>query len=179
MELKFMAPQSKNLKSTKIADGQQVSLPVTMRAQYIKHLAFENPNPLETFNLQIEEEPNIDVNIQARANDIGHKAYEVVLDINANATYKGKVMFKTHLEYAGVLVITGDISEEATEALVMIESPHLLFPFARVILAEATRNGGFPPLYLSPIDFAALYVEHQGKTKKDAAEEAQPSQAQP
>ena len=33
----------------------------------------------------------------------------------------------------------------------------MLFPFARNVLAETTRDGGYPPLMLNPIDFAALY----------------------
>jgi len=33
----------------------------------------------------------------------------------------------------------------------------LLFPFAREIIANTVRNGGFPPLLLDPVDFVGLY----------------------
>ena len=50
-----------------------------------------------------------------------------------------------------------NVPPESLQPTVMIECPRLLFPFAREIIATATRNGGFPPLLLEPVDFVSLY----------------------
>lgn len=142
--------------------------PVTVRAQYVRDLSFESPNPLKAFTAQMETAPTISVNVQARANSLGNNNFEVILDLNAEAKRESDVLFVAELSYAGVFTI-GEVSEDQVGPLVMIDCPQLLFPFARNIMADVTRDGGFPPLYLSPIDFASLYLQNQGT---NAAEQA-------
>ena len=150
--------------------AEELSLPLIIRAQYIKDLSFENPNPLTAFNVTGEEsQPSISVDIQAKAQNLGSNNYEVILDFHVQAKRDDVSLFVLELSYGG-LVTLGEIPEEAIEPLVMIECPHLLFPFARNTLAEITRDGGFPPLYLTPVDFAALY--RQQLAQRQAGEQA-------
>ena len=82
--------------------------------------------------------------------------YEVSLSLEAKAGEGEQMAFQVELQYAGVIRVTG-MKPEHMQPFLLIEGPRLLFPFARAILAEAVRNGGFPPLMIDPIDFVALY----------------------
>lgn len=142
---------------------------IAILAQYIKDLSFESPNPLQAFTAQSEAAPSISVNVQAHANKLGNNNFEVMLEFHAEAKRDKEVMFVVELTYGGIVTISG-LPEEQAGPLVMVDCPHLLFPFARNILADVTRDGGFPPLYLSPIDFAGLY--NQKTSEKTAEKEA-------
>lgn len=139
---------------------------ISILAQYIKDLSFESPNPLQAFGTQTEVAPSISVNVQAHANKLGNNNFEVILEFHAEAKREKDVLFVTELTYGGVVSING-VSEEQAGPLVMIDCPHLLFPFARNILADVTRDGGFPPLYLSPIDFAGLYNQKNSEQQAE------------
>ena len=125
---------------------------VQVLAQYIKDLSFENPGAPQglTQNPQIE----FGVNLQARQNDGTN--YEVELKLRIHATVQEKQLFLLELTYAGLFRLE-NIPEDALQPLLMIQAPHMLFPFARRIVADVVRDGGMPPLMVEPIDFAALY----------------------
>lgn len=125
--------------------------------QYIKDLSFENPNA--PGSLQQGEQPKLDINVNVGAQQMGDDQFEVVLTLNAKAERPDLVMFNVELIYAGLFRLSG-VPQEHMHPFVMIECPRMIFPFARNILAEATRNGGFPPLLLDPIDFALLYRQN-------------------
>jgi len=78
------------------------------------------------------------------------------------------------LDYAAVISLAPGLSEEARERLVMVEVPRHIFPFARAILADDPRDGGFPAVMMGPIDFAQLYLsrraQSQGASAKGEAE---------
>jgi len=148
-------------------NATEFNVPITIRAQYVKDLSFESPNPLRSFTAQTETAPNIAVNVQARANNLGNNNFEVVLDFHAEAKREEDVLFVTELSYAAVVTI-GNVPEEHIGPMVMIDCPHLLFPFARNIIADITRDGGFSPLYLAPIDFASLYNNQQTQPSEEA-----------
>jgi len=82
----------------------------------------------------------------------------VILTIEGGAGEGADALFKFELQYHGILRLE-NIPAEQVQPLVMIEGPRLLFPFARQIIAEAVRSGGFPPLYVDPIDFHGLYLQ--------------------
>lgn len=126
-------------------------------AQYIKDLSFENPNAPRS--LQPREQPKLDINVNVGAQPMGEGQFEVVLTLTASAKTAEMTVFAIELVYAGLFRIVG-VPEEHLHPFVLIECPRMLFPFARNILAEASRNGGFPPLMLDPIDFAALYRQN-------------------
>jgi preprotein translocase subunit SecB len=146
---------------------EQGSVPAMgIRAQYIKDLSFENPHA--PGSLLQPEQPRIDVNVNVEAKPAGDLGYEVTLNIRADARSNERTAFVLELEYAGLFDLTR-IPEAQRHAVCLIEAPRLLFPFARQIAAETTRSGGFPPMYLDPIDFGALYRNHlsqqQGTTQ--------------
>ena len=139
-----------------------------INAQYLKDLSFENPNPLESFK-QSQEKPNIQVNVNTVVKKLPENAYEVTLDIKTEGKIKDKVAFIAEISYAGIFSLN-KIPPEHEKPILLIEAPRMLFPFARNILAETTRDGGYPPLTLNPIDFNALYqkqLEKEQAAKKD------------
>ena len=147
---------------------QQLTQPLMIRGQYIRDLSFENPNPLAIFTSETEQQPNISVNVQAKAQHLGEKNFEVVLDIHIDAKRDKEQMFIVELSYAAVATVNQDVNDEKTAQMIMVDAPHLLFPFARNILADVTRDGGYPPLMLAPVDFAALYEQQKQQAAPSA-----------
>ena len=124
-------------------------------AQYIKDLSFENPNAPNSLGPQ-EKGPNISIQVNVNAKQLSETDFEVSLALEGSAGEGTSTLFKFELDYAGVFRVR-NIPEDQVHPVVMIECPRLLFPFARQIVADAVRNGGFPPLFIDPIDFAGLY----------------------
>ena len=135
------------------APGSQPMLRIL--GQYVKDLSFENPNAPASLAPQ-PEQPDINISVNVNARNLAPTDFEVELHLDAKATLGGKSVFAAELLYAGVFRLE-NFPQNVLHAAVLIECPRMLFPFARQILAEATRNGGFPPLMLDPIDFAAMY----------------------
>ena len=125
-------------------------------AQYIKDFSFENPNAPRT--LAPQQGPNISLQINVNARQLAPSDYEVSLMLDGGAGEGPTAMFKFELNYAGVFRVE-NIPADQIQPLVMIEGPRLLFPFARQIIADAVRGGGYPALYVDPIDFHSLYMK--------------------
>ena len=138
---------------------------IFINAQYLKDLSFENPNPLEAY--KSDEKPEIKVSVNTVVKKLPDKAFEVTLDIKTEK--KDKLSFIAEVSYAGIFTLN-QVPAEHEKPLLLIEAPRMLFPFARYVLADVTRDGGYPPLMLNPIDFAALYrkqMEAKEKEKKN------------
>ena len=135
--------------------------------QYLKDLSFENPNaPTSLAPAQAQPDINIAVNVNAR--NLAPTDFEVELHLDAKASAGGKVVFASEILYAGVFRLE-NFPPQLLHPAVLIECPRMLFPFARQILADATRNGGFPPLMLDPIDFATMYQKRMAQQVKATA----------
>lgn len=132
--------------------------PITVNAQYIKDLSFENPNAPQSL-IPSDKAPDVDVNLNVEARKIQDNTFEVALVVHAEAKAGDRVNFVVELNYAGIFTLS-NIPEEHLQPVLMIEGPRLLFPFVREIVANATRGGGFPPLLINPIDFAAMYQQN-------------------
>lgn len=149
------------------ANGNGASPTLNILAQYIKDLSFENPGAPQSLRGR-EKAPSININVNVNANPIADKEFDVVLSLNAKATYDDEVLFNAELVYGGVFRVEGFPQEHMLPVL-FIECPRLIFPFARQIIAEATRNGGFPPLMIDPIDFGQMFqqriAEEQARAK--------------
>jgi preprotein translocase subunit SecB len=149
-------------------DATKASLSVL--AQYVKDLSFESPGAPNSLRGR-DKAPGIAINVNVNANPLSEKEFDVTLTLNAKASSDKDVLFNVELIYGGVFRIDG-FPQEHMLPLLFIECPRLLFPFARQIVAEATRNGGFPPLMLDPIDFAQMFqqklAEDQAKAKVQA-----------
>jgi preprotein translocase subunit SecB len=129
--------------------------PLTVHAQYVKDLSFENPRSPQS--LMEQGQPQLGLNVLVKTRQLEGSTYEVALVVEADAkTDKGEVVFLLELVYGGVFTL-GDIPQEAVGPMLLIECPRLLFPFARAVVANTTREAGFPPLQIAPVDFAALY----------------------
>ncbi len=137
---------------------------VLINAQYIKDLSFENPEAPSCFT-KIKTPPKIDLALDVRANKIEEDNYEVTLKINAKALNEKDTLFVIELDFAGVFSIKNCPSDEQREQILLIYCPSLLFPFARRVVADVSRDGGFQPLMVNPVDFAGLYLQQKNKNK--------------
>ena len=132
-------------------------------AQYIKDLSFENPGAPRSLQAR-DKAPAININVNVNANPLSESEFDVILTLSADAKDGDKTLFHTELAYGGVFRVTG-FPQEHMLPLLFIECPRLLFPFARQIIADATRNGGFPPLMIDPIDFAQMFTQRMAEEK--------------
>jgi len=142
--------------------------PLAVSAQYIKDLSFEAPNTPAVLGRMQRESPEIGINIDVRAAGLQDGVYEVVLHIKSECKIADAVAFIVELSYGGVFTI--NVPAEQIQPVLLIECPTLLFPFARNIVADATRDGGFPPLMLGPVDFISMYRNQLQKQQEAAAE---------
>ena len=147
-------PEEKT-EAAKAGNGAQPSLNVL--TQYVKDLSFESPGAPQSHRGR-SEAPAININVNVNANPLGDTDYDVVLTLNAKAEAEGKVLFNVELIYGGVFRVAGFPQEHMLPVL-FIECPRLLFPFARQVIADTTRAGGFPPLMIDPIDFARMFQQ--------------------
>lgn len=134
----------------------------SIKGQYIKDLSFENPYAPQSLMAQ-NAKPAIEVNVDIKAQRLQDDVYEMTLHIATRATADARSLFLVDLSYAGIFQLT-NIPAENIEQVLLIDCPFLLFPFARRVIADVTRDGGFPPLMMEPIDFAALY--QQGRSQQ-------------
>lgn len=132
---------------------------ITINAQYVRDLSFENPRAPHSL-MQQQASPEVNVEVDVRAGALQQDLYEVVLALKISAKHAEEPVFIVELQYAGIGTIRAGSPELLTH-LVLVEMPRLLFPYARAIISEATRDGGFPPLLLNPIDFVELLRRRQ------------------
>ena len=130
--------------------------PIQIASQYVKDLSFENPNAPKSVQGGAPA-PQVSVNVDVRTQQLGDNAYEVVLHIKGDAKTGETQAFIVELSYGGVVMLGANVPKEHVAPLLLIEAPRMLFPFARAVIAEATRDGGFPPMLVQPIDFTDLF----------------------
>ena len=123
--------------------------------QYIKDLSFENPGAAA----EINQRPQIDLAVDLNAKRLENEIFEVELKIRVDAKNDGKALFLLEVAYAGVFQLRNIPDAATQQAILLIQAPHMLFPFVRRIVSDVVRDGGMPPLMIEPIDFMALYQE--------------------
>jgi preprotein translocase subunit SecB len=141
--------------------------------QYIKDLSFENPSAPRSLRAS-DKPPTLDVNVNVNARPQSQTEFEIELKLDARAVRGEETLFIVEVTYAGLFQIR-NVPPEHIQPLVLIECPRLLFPFARQIVADATRQGGFPPLMIDPVDFTALYRRRVTEMGAPQPQPAQPS----
>ena len=151
------------------AGAPQTSPRFSVLAQYTKDFSFENPNAPRTLGPQ-QNPPNISVQINVNARQLAPADFEVSLMLEGGAGQSAETLFKFELNYAGIFRLE-NFPPDQVQPVVMIEGPRLLFPFARQIIADAVRGGSYPPLYIDPIDFHALYVQRLAATAGQAQQQ--------
>ena len=135
-------------------DAQQPGPQLNVLAQYIKDFSFENPNAPRSLQPS-DAQPAISIQINVNAEPL-QSDFEVELKIEGKAEAGSTLLFAFDVVYAGVFRIQ-NVPQDSIQPVLMIECPRLLFPFAREIISNAVRNGGFPPLFIDPVDFVGLY----------------------
>lgn len=145
------------------ADAQQAA-PLSVQGQYVKDLSFEVPNAPHVFGQMQSSQPDINIDIGVNATKLTDTQYEVAITFNANCDVGGTKGFILELVYAGAFQV--NVPEEHLQAVLMIECPRLIFPFARNIIADVTRDGGFPPVMLGVVDFVAMYQARIAEQQK-------------
>ena len=131
--------------------------------QFTKDFSFENPNAPRSLAPQ-QNAPRINLQVNVNARQLSPTDFEVSLLLEGGAGEGPDSLFKFDLTYAGVFRFE-NIPEDQLQPLVMIEGPRLLFPFARQIVADAVRGGGYPPLYVDPIDFHGLFLQRLAQSQ--------------
>ncbi len=148
-------------------DAAQSAPRVEVHAQYVKDLSFENPGAPQNLANQ-SAAPNIEVSVDVGAHGLAPNQFEVELRITANAEFGAQKAFVVEVQYAGVFTLH-NVDQNQLKQVCLIECPRLLFPFARRVVADATRDGGFPPLLLEPIDFVQLFRQSMENAGEQAA----------
>ena len=162
-----------------MAEQQNEQPPLVINMQYTKDMSFENPNAPMVYGEIAKGSPDLTIDIDVRPAKLQERTFEVVLNLQAKAMNGEKAAFLVELDYAGVITIGEQVTKpEDIQYLIMVDAPRHLFPFARQILAEATRNGGFPPLVINPVDFLSLYQQRmaafaEASEKKENAGESE------
>jgi len=153
--------------------GQTAGPPmIRVLAQYVKDLSFENPGLFATQQGSQAPEIELGIDVKVEPGPPEQQIFSVELKLSARAKRQDQVVFIIELVYGGVVQLQ-DAKREDAEAMLLIECPRLLFPFARRIIADITREGGHPPLMIDPIDFVGLY--RQQRQRAEAAQ-GQPQQ---
>jgi preprotein translocase subunit SecB len=150
-------PGNGNAGKSAVTETTQVQVHVA--GQYIKDLSFESPNVRNLIG-NPGDPPTLRVEVHVNATKVSNTRFESAIQFKAEATNKSGVIYDLELVYAGLFEVA-NMPEQALEPFLLINCPMLLFPFLRRIVADLTREGGFPPLLLDPIDFAGLYVKRQ------------------
>ena len=151
--------------------NEQMAAPVQINMQYIKDLSFEAPS-MPFMPSEIKGAPKIDIGVNINAGCVNkeEKIFTVELELKVNAKSDDKVVFICELTYGAL--VTLNVPDEHVQPLLLVEVPHLIFPYIRSIIANITRESGLVPLTLSPIDFAALYRARILKEQENKAAKA-------
>lgn len=139
---------------------------INVLGQYIKDLSFENPGSPQNLR-NPGSNPNVQINFNVQAQPIGDDVYEVALSLESSAKTDDGTLYSLELVYAGGFRLK-NLPAQALQPVLFIECPALLFPFVRRIVADLTREGGFPPLLIDPIDFASLYRQRMMQQQQGA-----------
>lgn len=139
--------------------GETPTIQARMIGQYLKDMSFENPGAGKARDGKTDA-PNINLEVSVNSRKLGAKVYESSIVLKASATNSAGSFYLFECEYAGLFQIDS-IPDAALEPFLVVNGPMLLFPFVRRIVSDVTREGGYPPLLLDPIDFAGLYVHRQ------------------
>lgn len=152
-----------------MAEAEKLAPKISIQAQYVRDMSFENV-AVQSGDGRLDAKPDIQVGVNLDAKKRTDDQYEVILKVNATAKSDEAVMFIVELEYAGIFKVE-NVPEQQLHPVLLIECPRILFPFARRIVADATRDGGYPPLLLDMVDFAGIYTAEVKRRQEAAAAE--------
>jgi preprotein translocase subunit SecB len=140
-------------------DGQQQQMQAQVVGQFIRDLSFENPNVTRMLDGP-GENPNLKIEVNVAAERVRPELFQSVIDFKAHATNAEGTIYILECTYGGLFKLH-NVPEQALEPFLLINCPTILFPFLRRLVADISREGGYPPLLLDPIDFGGLYMRRQ------------------
>jgi preprotein translocase subunit SecB len=153
--------------ATAAEPGVQAKPELNVLGQYVKDLSFESPGAPGTLQSP-PKNPQLQVSVNVGAMRQAGDAYEVTLNLEAQARSESGVIYNVELAYGGVFQLK-NVPEAMLQPVLLIDCPTLLFPFLRRLVADVTRDGGFPPLMLDPIDFRRLYAQNLSRAEGQPA----------
>ncbi|HEY0180392.1 MAG TPA: protein-export chaperone SecB [Dokdonella sp.] len=137
---------------------QQAQAQLNLQRIYVKDASFEAPGAPQIF--QQQGQPNVELNLSQRVAQIAADTYEVVLSVTATCKVEDKTAYLAEVHQAGIFGLSG-FDAQGRDAVLATYCPNVLFPYVRQAVSEMVQNGGFPPFFLQPINFDALYAEQQ------------------
>jgi preprotein translocase subunit SecB len=140
-----------------------------IHGQFTKDLSFENPNALRVAQMENPEQSSVSVGVETKVASLSGGFYEVDMRIDVKSVLREMQMFVIDLTYAAVVNIVEGVEANMVESILLVHVPFLMFPFARNIVADTARGGGYPAVLIEPVDFATLYVQKKtgGGVKED------------
>ncbi|HEY0229742.1 MAG TPA: protein-export chaperone SecB [Dokdonella sp.] len=147
---------------------QQGQAQLNLQRIYVKDVSFEAPGAPQIF--QQQGQPNVELNLSQRVAQLGNDAYEVVLSVTATCKVEDKTAYLAEVQQAGIFGLTG-FDATSRDAVLATYCPNVLFPYVRQVISDMVQNGGFPPFFLQPINFDALYAEQQRRRADSASGE--------
>jgi len=164
----MMGPMANDIPNGNGAQAADAAPSMSALIQYTKDFSFENPKAPRALGQQNQQGPQMSLQVNVSSTGLGENDYETVLQLEGKAELNGETLFAFDLSYGGVFRLL-NIPEEHIHPVLVIDCARLLFPFARQIIAEAVQNGGFPPFYVPPIDFAALFQQRAQELAQQGA----------
>ena len=154
------------------SEAQAPQIKMNILTQFIRDMSFENVLAQKGASGDVQPDVKVQVNLDAKKRKTENQ-YEVImkLTVDSSAKESGEKMFLLELEYAGVFHVEG-VPDDQLHPFLLIECPRMIFPFARRIVSDVTRDGGFPPLNLDNIDFVQLYRNELARRQSQQAEAA-------
>lgn len=146
--------------------AQQPTPQISIVAHFTRDLSFENVGVLK--GIPVEGKPEINVTVNIDGQSIGEDRYQISMKFNANAKAGENTRFVAELDYGGIFQFK-DVPQEHIHPMLFIECPRQLLPFARRVMADVTRDGGYPPLMLDNVDFAGLYRQRIEQLRAEQA----------
>jgi preprotein translocase subunit SecB len=150
--------------------AQQGQAQLSLQKIYTKDVSFEAPAAPQIFQSS-SGQPNVELNLSQRVTQLGETAYEVVLSVTATCKIEDKTAYLAEVHQAGIFGLAG-FDPQGRDAVLQTYCPNVLFPYARQIVSDLVQAGGFPPFFLQPINFDALYAEQQRRRADSAGEGA-------
>lgn len=139
---------------------------LSLQRLYVKDVSFEAPGAPQIF--QQQGQPNVELNLSQRVTQLGNETYEVVLSVTATCKVEDKTAYLVEVHQAGIFGVAG-FDTPNRDAVLATYCPNVLFPYARQVVSDMIQNGGFPPFFLQPINFDALYAEQLRRRADTAA----------
>lgn len=151
-----MSDETTNGAAAPAAATEEQGATFSVEKIYTRDVSFEAPNAPAVFTEQ--GQPDLQMNLNQRAGQVAENAYEVVLGVTLTCTINGKTAYLAEVQQAGVFGLAG-FDAAGLDAMLGAHCPNILYPYARQAISELINGGGFPPFYLQPINFDALYAE--------------------